>query len=584
MPVFTDRQRRILATLHSCGGWVCGRDLAESTGTSRRTLQQDVKNINLSVGHGLIRSNHRLGYLLDGDLPEIAAPKAVVPQGQYSTSKALVLVLLFESDCLHIDELAERLFVSRSTVNAHLARARRIVSRNREAQLVVSPRKGLWIDAGEETKRLLCAKIMNEDLDYAAMLGMPQLKELTHLEEELRELLPPILRHNDLLISGQAFQCFARFLAISITRSRLGMRMPELQTGQEPSRFIRELSDAVHRRLGYEFGVAEKELIRQRSHELNLIAKKPVRDDEIIRSITAFESAVRQQTGIALRFQPDLRRNMVDHLKRLRRRILSEHNDMGQYTKEMFATYPLTVHLIRTCLEPILGWKIPDAEIEHLTMYVACAMRQACDKVDVLLVSDAGAAFLYSIRQAVCAGDQVGAFLALPRYAFELDRETYLAKNQVHLTTEASLTLESADFLSLSVFPSELQLAQVSSAIKARQEQRRQKQQARMQNTYPLAAEPGGRDFYDGYVAPALLDPSRHVSAVTVGDALLCVVEHGGPGPCEMRRFVMEKPLDFHGKRITGLVYAAYRGGEDAVAFFAHLRHVLQTKSSGNGT
>lgn len=506
----------------------------------------------------------------------------VVPQGLYSTSKALLLVLLFESDSLHIEELADRLFISRSTVNAHLAQARRIAARNREARLEVSPRRGLWIEAGEETKRLLCAKLMNEDLDYAVMLRMPRLAELAPLETELRELLPPILVRNDLLISGQVFQYFARFLAISITRSRLGMCMPDPPGEQGTSRFVRELSAAVEQRLGYEFSAAEKALIRQRSHELNLLAKKPARDSDLIHALTAFEGAVREQFGITLRFSPDLRRNMADHLKRMRRRILSQHNNMGQYTKEMFAAYPLTVHLIKTCLEPILGWKIPDAEIEYLVMYIACAMRGAGDRVNVLLVSDAGAAFLYAIRHTVCARDRVGEFLVLPRYAFELDRARYLRQCQVYLTTEPSLTLQSADFLSLSVFPSELQLEQVSQAIRLREEQRRREQQARMERAYPVRPEPGGRDFYERCLAPALDDETRPLSAVTVGNSLLCVVEHGAGGPCEIRRFTVEPGLVYHGKRITGLVYAAYRGHEDALAFFAYLRGVLQAKSPYN--
>lgn len=577
MPVFTDRQRVILATLRSCGGWVTGRDLAASTGTSRRTLQSDIKSINLAAGHSLVQSNNRLGYCLAGEIPEIAAPKTVVPQGQNSTAKALLLVLVFEADYLHIEELADRLFISRSTVNAHLAQARRIVARNREARLVVSPRRGLWIEAGEDTKRLLCAKLMNEDLDYAAMLRMPRMAELSRLEKELQEVLPPIFLAEKILVSGQAFQYFARFLAISITRSRMGLVMPEIPREKAPSAFLCELSRQVQQRIGYTFSSAERQLIRQRLHELNLIVKRPVGDREILHAITAFEQAVRQQTGIPLHFEPELRQNLADHIKRMRRRILSRHNNMGQYTQEMFAGYPLTVHLIKTCLEPLLGVEIPDAEVGYLVMYIACAMEQLWEKVPILLVSDAGAAVLYTIRQKIRSMDtgQVGRIEVVPRYAYERDKARYLARSQVHLTTEPALSLQDAGFLSLSVFPSAVQLEQVRRAIETRAQQQKRAQQDYMARTYPAEPRPGGHRFFQDALCDRLDRDKRNLSAVTVGNNLLCVVEHGTAGPCELHRFTMEQAVQYHGKRITGLVYAAYRGGEDPLAFFAYVRGFL---------
>lgn len=575
MPVFTDRQRVILATLRNCGGWVTGRDLAESAGTSRRTLQTDIKSINLTAGHLLIRSNNRLGYCLSDEIPEIATLQTVVPQGQYSTAKALLLVLLFEPDYLHIEELADRLFISRSTVNAHLAQARRIVARNREARLVVSPRRGLWIDAREDTKRLLCAKLMNEDLDYAALLQMP---ELSQLEKELQQTLPRIFLTEKILISGQAFQYFTRFLAISITRSRLGMVMPEAPEVRVLPPFLCELNRQIGLRTGYQFSAAERELIRQRIHELNLIDKYPVRDKEVLRVLSGFEKTVQQQLGIPLHFRPELRRNLGDHLKRMCRRILSRHNNVGQYTKEMFTAYPLAVHLIKTCLEPLLGMEIPDAEMDCLVMYVASAMEELGKKVDILLVSDASPAVLYTIQQKIRRMDegQIGRIEVLPRYAYEEDRQRYLDRNRIYLTTEPALSLQAPDFLVLSVFPSAIQLNQVRRAIEAQSQQQRRERQDAMARSYPVKKESGGCAFYEQELLPRLGAGQRNLSAVTVGDNLLCAVEHGSGGGCELRYFTMEAPLYYRGKRITSLLYAAYRGGEEPMPFFAYLRAVLR--------
>ena len=107
------------------------------------------------------------------------------------------------------------------------------------------------------------------------------------------------------------------------------------------------------------------------------------------------------------------------------RRIRSRHNNVGQYTKEMFTAYPLAVHLIKTCLEPLLGIEIPDSEMDCLVMYVASAMEELGKKMDILLVSNASPAVLYTIQQKIRRMDegQIGRIEVLPRYAYEEDRQ-----------------------------------------------------------------------------------------------------------------------------------------------------------------
>ena len=104
-------------------------------------------------------------------------------------------------------------------------------------------------------------------------------------------------------------------------------------------------------------------------------------------------------TGIEVRFGGGLQKNLADHIKRMRRRILAEHNNVGHYTKELFASYPLEVHLIKTCLEPALFLRIPDAELGYVVLYVAAALQPFRERVKVLFVSNASVAiFIYNER------------------------------------------------------------------------------------------------------------------------------------------------------------------------------------------
>lgn len=576
MAEFTSRQKMILANLSSQGDWLSGTEIAASLGVCKRTLQNDVKAINRAAKEPLILANNRLGYKLaeGAAIPAFGERKERVMHGKNSTPRSILILLLFTSRHLYIEEIADKLYLSRTTVNVNLAQARRIAARNREAALIVSARNGLWVEACEETKRLMCAKIMYEDLDYAAMLQMPQLAALPKIEKSIQNILPPILVRNHIIVTGQAFQDFVRFIAIGILRSQLGMRMDAPQEEKRPSVVVQELAARIEAELGYTLDPAEKALIRARCHELNVISKQPSQDSESLRTIRAFEKNVQKMTGLPLRLTSGVQKNMADHIKRMRRRILAGHYNYGQYTKEIFAGYPLETHLIKTCLQPAMGLDIPDAELGYVVLYAAAALRAFREKVDVLLVSDASVSILYTTRRHIeqMNAETLGRVETIPRYVFELDPAQYLQRCAVHLTTEPDLALGSPDFLSISAFPSEQQLEYIRRVIANQSQAQRRTRQALMQAAYPAAVEP------DAAVTRAQLAAlaGRDISAKTVGGSLLCVTRIDHSGRNELRLLQLRETLRYEGKNINMILYASYGGQYGILDFFDRAAQVLQ--------
>lgn len=123
----------------------------------------------------------------------------------------------------------------------------------------------------------MCAKLMNEDLDYASMLQMPQLADLARIESSIHILLPEILVRNRIVITGQAYQDFVRFISICILRSKLGMTMADSEFDYKSSVLVDEICQRVYNEVGYKFTDEEKKLIREHCHELNLVVKNRVR-------------------------------------------------------------------------------------------------------------------------------------------------------------------------------------------------------------------------------------------------------------------------------------------------------------------
>lgn len=300
MDKYSNRQKMVIANLRGQHGWLSGAELSAAIGVCKKTLQNDIKDINATSKKPLIIANNRLGYRLNPDcnIPVFESEKVCAPAGRYSTPKAILILLLFSNVHPHIEEIADKLYLSRTTINTNLPQAKRIASRNKGSKLVVSPRGGLWVEADEETKRLMCAKLMNEDLDYASMLQMPQLTDLARIESSIHILLPEILVRNRIVITGQAYQDFVRFISICILRSKLGMTMADSEFDYKSSVLVDEICQRVYNEVGYKFTDEEKKLIREHCHELNLVVKKSSQDAESIRAIKAFERNIYRMTGI----------------------------------------------------------------------------------------------------------------------------------------------------------------------------------------------------------------------------------------------------------------------------------------------
>ena len=122
--MFTERQFKIIAGLKGAGQWVKGSILAETIGVSVKTLQMDIKKINEQYqDKAIILSNNRLGYLLDcsdiifNDIQNSDDKKELNSQGVYGRSKQILMLLLFEKDYIKIGDIADKLFLSKSTIS-----------------------------------------------------------------------------------------------------------------------------------------------------------------------------------------------------------------------------------------------------------------------------------------------------------------------------------------------------------------------------------------------------------------------------------------------------------------------------------
>lgn len=406
------------------------------------------------------------------------------------------------------------------------------------------------------------------------MLQMPQLTDLARIESSIHILLPEILVRNRIVITGQAYQDFVRFISICILRSKLGMTMADSEFDYKSSVLVDEICQRVYNEVGYKFTDEEKKLIREHCHELNLVVKKSSQDAESIRAIKAFERNIYRMTGIEVRFGGGLQKNLADHIKRMRRRILAEHNNVGHYTKELFASYPLEVHLIKTCLEPALFLRIPDAELGYVVLYVAAALQPFRERVKVLFVSNASVAILYTTRERIVQmnTELVGTVETIPQYVYELNADKYLKEYPVHLTTEPALAMQSSDFVSISVFPSNQQLEQIRRLITAQSDSIKTARKTLMRQKHPKNIE----KISSVSEEQLQMADKRVISVKTVGKNLLCITRIVANGESSIEIYELQERIRYSGKNIDTIMFASCCVEDNILDFFDRVAEVLQ--------
>ena len=512
--MYTDRQLKIIAVLKSADGWMSGSLLRENIGVSSRTLQMDIKAINeKQSGEPLIQSNNRLGYLLKN---KIALEQEQKSYGQenYVHSKQIITLLLFEK---------ERLFLSRSSVTSDLPQVKRIIGRTPGANLLVSGQYGLKIQASENVKRIMCMKSMQSRQDYHMLFSEEEMEQFAENQKKLQAVLAEVFTRNQFIVSGEAYHDFARYLAVCMMRSQMGFPVTEEEDGttEMPGRLFTELVDEIEKVCTYRFKEKEKQNVEARLKELNMVCKETDIQLDMLQKLEVFIQRVQEETGLKLQVERDLLEVLSDHVSRMELRIQNGRNNIGNHTKEMAKRYPLEMHLLRTCLSPVLNTEIPDAEMGYLVLYFASAIERNRRKPDILFISDQSASSIYNVQN----------------------------------TSEKELVLKDTSFTYLDLFADNEQIMRLGRNVDKLENNYWKEKEEKLRKKYgtkdSLYLIEEVADFDDLKKRIGYEYQEQKVSKETIGSNRLSMIDHEQDGRNKIYRIYLKKPFSYGGKQIT---------------------------------
>lgn len=581
--MFTARQRNIIAFLISSKDWIQGNELAKKINVSNRTIQNEIKAINQShPEQDLILSNNRLGYKLEEasisflqTLPSLHA--LLYQEDPFSIPSQILLVLLFSQDYKTIGFLSEQLYLSKSTINTNLKNAKRIVERTVNASLSTTS-KGIKLIAPENLKRIMMMKLIETPFDYAMVTSIPSFDHIHQYQEILSTTLATIFVNHNLLSTGEAFHDFVKYLSVCIFRSQLGFLDEEDIVDTKVSPIVQEIVEAAKKQLHYTYTNIEIKKIKQRLQEINLLEAPLHHNQRGMKLIQDFQHSVYVQTGFCIQFPYEVKAVFAEHLERMNSRVESGRNNRGHYTNELFTKFPLSVHLLKTCLFPILDLEVAKAELSYLIYFLVAAIQSNPFQMSVLFVSDEGAGNILYAKEELKKRLQgfVRTITCIPSYVFYAYKEIYQKDYHIFLTTDQGLALEDTSFILLNSILVPEQFEGIRKKLYHIYEGELSYQIVQFERyQYP------DRYIQSRLTLSTILDAlhknldDAHISLESIGNHRLCILSHSND-PSFIQRLYLTHPLNYKRKSITKILFAHYGKEGDMLSYFSFIQQKIE--------
>lgn len=400
---YSERIIEILETLIR-DGTVSGNYLAERIGVTARTIYTDVSKINseLTKNGAKIVSRPRYGITLVIEDEERFRKYFEELQSESLSAedrvREIAVDLLTGADPVKIDDLSEKYFVSRSTMQSDLKKVREIFS-SYQLSVISRPYEGLHVEGREKNFRRCLVSLKKDQLINFRV-------DENQMFRSISQIVKQILEENEYHVSEIAFHNLVVHIYISILRIQVGNELTE-EFSDVPENWKRSPENRIAEQIALLIG--QKFQIRFSNKELNyllvhLIGKKTVVRDEntVIRSevydmVQKILEEINKNYLIDLRHDFELITMLALHLAPLEIRMLYEIPQENPILDEVRRNFPLAfemAHVAGMVLKENYGKEIPPGELAYIALYLNVALerytKKHSKKNNILIVCGTG--------------------------------------------------------------------------------------------------------------------------------------------------------------------------------------------------
>ncbi len=406
------RRREILNLLFNMDGYITGANLAEKCNVSLSTIRFDVKEINkeLSQYDVAINSALKKGYYLTRQNKDIIRQnniiRAVIDQEYISEMPSsplerqlYILLKLTTVERLDIENLANILFISVSTLNNDVANARKWLKDRLNLSLRYSLKNGIRLSCSEYDKRNIIIWLMSKNTNESSTMKICNYlfgsKELTETNTILFEIINETTKKHGYFLSGHSLVLVSNLISVALARYRRGYHLLDqrfVNSGKLP--VIAEIKERFEKATGELMPENEWDLIA--SYFLSCQFVKGTDHDKIKGQLTSviiddFYSQVELKHGYVLSGSKKLTGNLLIYIEPMLLRLKYNYPISNMIDENIVELYPLEF-LLASEMAPVVQKQaqvdLKKSELAYLTLHLVATRSTWGEKIKTAIVCD----------------------------------------------------------------------------------------------------------------------------------------------------------------------------------------------------
>ncbi|MEK3905976.1 BglG family transcription antiterminator [Oceanobacillus sp. FSL W7-1309] len=400
------RMKVILRELIAVESPITGTYLASITQVSVRTTREDIKNLSMLLeGNGaMIESLKGKGYqlkimeeqqLFRDFLTEISndgqSINGFVPKTPEERTKYIIIRLLLNKNYIKLDDLADEMYISRSTIQNDLKQVREILFKY-ELSLDVRPNYGLKVIGNEMKLRFCMAEyIFDWNEDIGEQLMDPYLASFDQkvLDGFLKIIIKQINAHS-ITLSDIALNNLLVHIAIAYKRIKSGNHVKlynmDLQDilKQKEYKVAQEIVKEIEEKFQVEFPQLEVAYIAIHLLGTKMLSQandavEEVIDEDILHLVTSALNKIEQELNLGINEDKELILGLSLHLKPAVNRYKYGMNIRNPMLEDIKKNYPLAFEAAvyaGIIIGEETGTEIDEPEVGYIALHIGAAIER----------------------------------------------------------------------------------------------------------------------------------------------------------------------------------------------------------------
>jgi len=408
--------------------------LAKVLSVTSRTIRNDIKSLDdLLKKHGATIESHRgTGYtlhirnetkfrkFLSEETERSSHTNQIVPSFPESRVAYIIKKLLLAEGYVKLDNLADELFVSKTTLQNDFKTVRDILYEN-GLVVDVKPNYGVKAIGPEMKQRFLMSEYVfqRSDYDFDLMNWPSDIVSYDDLKA-IKEIILKQLKEKEIFMSDIALNNLMVHIAIACTRIRnqnyISMNeqdLSEIQCQREyktAKEIVTEIEDYLHVQFSdVEVGYVTIHLMGTRLFHEDLMDENEIMtfiDPDVQQLTNEILDKIEAQLGLGIRHDQKLELGLLLHLKPVMNRHKFGMNLRNPMLEEIKSNYPIAYEagvIASTVIEKKIGIQINDNEIGYLALHFGAALerkkiQQPRKKCLIVCASGVGSAHLLTYK------------------------------------------------------------------------------------------------------------------------------------------------------------------------------------------